>query len=130
VTSDLPPRFPPGLFSRLLLRAGAFAVVAAVAGVFFINLCDLIYDCGCVSLWAGGVAYCNIQTPGHPDCPFCARPEIANASLYATMGAQALVIFWPGRLGLPGRLFAGLLAFPAVVGAFGLALGILSDYWR
>ncbi len=117
------------VIGKLLLRFGAFGLVAAVAGTFFINLCDLIYQCGCVSLWAGGAAYCNIQIPGAPDCPFCARPEVAEASLYGTLGVQGLVMFWPSRLRLRGRVLAGLVAFPVVVGVFGLVLGIRSGYW-
>ncbi len=110
-------------------RICVFSLVATVAGLFFINLCDLIYQCGCVSLWSGGVAYCNIQTPGPPDCPFCDRPALAQASLYATLGVQGLVAFGPTRLRLPGRLLAGLIAFPVVVGGFGLALGLHAGYW-
>ncbi len=112
-----------------LFRLGAFGLAAAVAGTFFINVCHLIYDCGCVWLWAGGAAWCNIQTAGAPDCPFCAQPDMAYVSLWSTVGAQALIVFVPSRLRIGGRAAAALAAFPVLTVAFGVVLGLAAGYW-
>ena len=111
-------------------RVLVFGAVAAVAAVFFLNACHLIYDCGCVSLWSGGAAFCNIQTAGPPDCPFCARPNVAYGALFGTFAVQAVAAFTPGSLGAGRRALLGLLAFPLVVGATGIVLGLAVGYWN
>lgn len=114
---------------KLAIRALVLAPLVAVAATFFLNVCHWIYDCGCVSLWNGGAAFCNIQTPGPPDCPFCAQPDIAYGALYGTFAVQAALVFVPGSLGLGIRALLGLAAFPLVVGAVGIALGLETGYW-
>ena len=118
----------PGL-RRFAGRAVVFGSVAAVAALFFLDVCHLIYDCGCVSLWNGGAAFCNIQTAGPPDCPFCARPNVAYGALYGTFLVQAVAVFAPGSRGIGARALFGLLAFPLVVGAVGVLLGLQAGYW-
>lgn len=117
-------------FRRLAGRVLVFGGTAAVAAAFFLNVCHLIYDCGCVSLWSGGAAFCNIQTAGPPDCPFCAQPNVAYGALYGTFLVQALVMFVPGSRGPGFRALLALLAFPVVVGAVGVALGLQAGYWN
>ena len=119
-------RLNPG---RLAGRGLLFAAAAAAASVFFIDYCHLIYDCGCVSLWAGGAAHCNIQTPGPPNCPYCAKSDLASGALVSTVLAQAAALFAPGRLGTLRRAGLALLAFPVVVGAVGLVAGMALGYW-
>lgn len=114
---------------RLAGRVLILGSLAAVAAAFFLDLCHLIYDCGCVAWWNGGAALCNIQTAGPPDCPFCARPNVAYGALYGTFLVQAVVVFAPGALGAGSRMLLGLLAFPLVVGAVGVVLGIQAGYW-
>ena len=47
--------------------AGRIArAAAAFTSVFFIDFCNLVYQCGCRSLWAGADAACNIHTHGGP----------------------------------------------------------------
>lgn len=115
---------------KLAVRVLVLAPLVAVAATFFLNVCHLIYDCGCVSLWNGGAAFCNIQTPGPPDCPFCAQPDVAYGALYGTFVAQAVVVFAPGSLSLGVRALLGLAAFPLVVGAAGIILGLQTGYWH
>ena len=119
-------RLNPG---RLIGRGLLFAVAASVAAVFFIDYCHLVYDCGCVSLWAGGAAHCNIQTPGPPDCPVCAHGGLASGALVSAVAVQAAVLFVPGKPGTLRRAGLALLAFPVVVGAVGLVAGIALGYW-
>lgn len=115
---------------KLVVRVLLLAPLVAVAAAFFLNLCHLIYDCGCVSLWNGGAAFCNIQTAGPPDCPFCARPQVAYGALYGTFVVQAAVMFAPGSLGLGLRAALGFVAFPLVVGVTGIVLGLQAGYWN
>ena len=115
---------------RLAGRVLVFGSVAAVAALFFINVCHLIYDCGCVSLWNGGAAFCNIQTAGPPDCPFCAQPDVAYGALYGTFLVQAVVVFAPGSWGAGSRALLGLAAFPLVVTAVGVVVGLQAGYWN
>ena len=122
---------------KLTLRVLVFAVAASAASLLFLDLCDLFYDCGCVSLWAGGAAHCNIQTPGPPDCPYCAHPRVAYGAFFGTIAAQGAVLFLPARKGSPRRRGRGLLrrtigaflAIPVVVGAVAGVLGLLTGYW-
>lgn len=121
----------------LALRLLVFAVAAGTASLLFLDLCDLFYDCGCVSLWAGGAAHCNIQTPGPPDCPYCAHPRVAYGALFGTIAVQGAVVFLPARKGSPGsgargllrRTIGALLAIPVVVGAVAGVLGLFTGYW-
>ncbi len=110
------------------MRATLFLLAAGFAGVFFLDACHMLYDCGCVALWAGGAAHCNIQTPGPPDCPFCANPGFAWGSLAGTVLAQATLLLVPGGLGLGWRALLAFAAFPALVGAVGVALGLAVGY--
>ena len=116
-------------FRKLFGRVLIFAPLAAVAAVFFLDYCNLIFDCGCVSLWEGGAAFCNIQTAGPPDCPFCATPDVAYGALYATFLVQGAVVFVPGSPGLGVRALLGFLAFPVVAGIVGVVLGLRVGYW-
>lgn len=116
----------------LWISAAGFVVAAAAASVFFLDLCHLTYDCGCAPLWAGGAAHCNIRTAGPPDCPYCARPDVAYGALAAAIGAQGLICFVPRR-GKPrpfARVVGALLAAPAVIVGFGAVFGLAVGYWN
>ena len=111
-----------------LLKFGLFAAAAGFTGVFFINWCHLVYDCGCTFLWAGGAAYCNIQQAGPPDCPWCARSDLAAVSFFGTLGVQAAIALWPGPLGWK-RAAATFAASPLTAAATGIVIGWATGYW-
>ena len=117
-----------GRSRRAAFRAGLLLAGAGIAGASFLDFCHLLFDCGCVSLWAGAAAFCNIHTPGPPDCPFCAHSGVAYGALVGTVLAQGAVLFVPGPLGLAGRALLALLAFPVVMGGVGVLLGLLVGY--
>ena len=117
-------------FRRLMGRMLVLAAMVAFAATFFLNVCHLIFDCGCVSLWNGGAQFCNIQTAGPPDCPFCAQPDIAYGALYATFLVQGAAVFVPGSLSLGLRTILGFALFPLVVGGTGIVLGLQVGYWN
>ena len=112
------------------MKALIFLGAAAVTSLFFIDFCNLIYDCGCRSLWAGADDHCNIHNAASRHCPWC---SIGNA-VYAVYGtivtSQAAVVFvWPG-IGRLGRALLALLAFPVTGGILGLAVGLAKGYWQ
>ncbi len=109
-------------------KAAIFTVAAAFSGVFFIEWCDLIYNCGCRLAWFGGAAQCNIQQAGDPDCPWCASPTYGGIAWFSTMGVQGAIALWPGSAGF-GRLALALAASPAAALAVGIPIGLIAGYW-
>ena len=105
-----------------------FAV--GISYVFFIQLCDLLFNCGCRALWAGAAAHCNIHVFSPPHCPWCIRSSSYGwLSLGLIATAQVGLVFWPGSLGR-NRIVAVFLAFPAVGVVAGLVVGFATGYWR
>ena len=113
-----------GIAKNLLI----FAVAAATTSLLFINWCDLVYRCGCRSLWNGAAVACNIHTPGVAHCPWCVG-SAGDISYGLILLTQAIISFWPGTLPATQRLLWALLAFPVVGGIAALAFGWASGYW-
>lgn len=112
-------------------RALALAAAILVTSVFFIDVCGLVFGCGCRSLWAGAAAACNIHHALPPHCPWCAHPAAGGAVAAAAIaGMQAWILLRAGRAGLGLRFTLALVAFPAIAGLLGTLQGILWDYWR
>ena len=111
------------------LRALVFAAAAFFTLVFFIDLCGLVYQCGCRSLWAGAADHCNIHTPGVRHCPLCAGGLwVSGPVLLSTLAAQAWVV-WKLRLPMATRAALALIAFPLVTGGLSVLVGLLAGYW-
>ena len=111
-------------------KALALAAAFAVSSVFFIDVCGLVFGCGCRSLWAGASEACNIHHAASPHCPWCEHPAAAGAVAFAAVAlVQALILMGPGRAGLPLRFAVALLSFPVTAGLVGTIQGILWDYW-
>lgn len=112
-------------------RTLLFVVVAALSLVLLVDLCDLIYDCGCRSLWEGAARACNIHQPGKPDCPWCSTGIwglVVPAG--AIVAAQALALLAPGRARTGVRLLLALALFPVAGGVVGVLFGLATGYWR
>lgn len=112
------------------LRFILFAVVAGLSLVFLVDLCDLIYDCGCRSLWHGAARACNIHRPQTPDCPWCSTGTwglVVPAG--AIVAAQALVLLAPGRARTSHRVLLAVALFPVVGGITGVLFGLATGYW-
>jgi hypothetical protein len=113
------------------VRWAIFGLSAVVSSVFLINLCDLIYNCGCESLWAGQADHCNIHNSGGRHCPWC---SIGNPGYFGIIlgivGTQAVVSLGPKAWGWRSRLAAGLIAFPVAGGLIGVGLGWWMSYWK
>jgi len=124
------------MFATVLRRqqALAFGVAAACAGILFVDMCDLIFDCGCTSLWSGGSALCNVNHATGPHCPWCAHPTAGATALLGVLAAQSSLIYGPlplvaASLGVWARLAAALIAFPTVATVLGALHGAWYGYW-
>ena len=53
----------------------AWLLGGVLAALTVLPVCDLHFDCGCTL--AHGASHCDIQVGGPPDCPWCARLQIA-----------------------------------------------------
>ena len=112
-------------------RTLLFIAAAIVTSALFINFCDLVYQCGCESLWAGAADHCNIHDASSRHCPWCSIGTFGVAAVYGTiLAAQvAVVFFWRGIGWLPRTVFA-LLAFPLTGAILALLVGLAKGYWR
>ena len=96
--------------SRAAIALAGFVVTS----LFFINLCNLIFACGCASLWAGADAHCNIHNAAAPHCPVCSHGVLGYTVVFlAIAGPQLAVALWLKRGHWLLRLAAVLLLFPA-----------------
>lgn len=103
---------------------------ALVAVVFYIDLCALLFACGCHSLWNGAAAACNIHSAGAPDCPWCQGAWWSGYTpLLAIVAAQALVAGWPGQASTLRRLALAVLVFPVLGSLLALLYGLALGYW-
>lgn len=106
-----------------------FLVAVGVTAVLFVNWCDVVFQCGCRSLWNGIAADCNIHAATGPHCPWCEHPLAGGGVAFgAVVIAQwAAIHRVTGSYG--GRLALALLAFPVVSGLIALGQRFLWSYW-
>ena len=123
------PTTESGSTLPLARRFLLFAITAGVSSTFFINLCNLVYQCGCRSLWAGAEASCNIHAATGPHCPWCASHWAGGFVFISVLAVQTAIVFTPGKAGFWSRGAAALLAFPLVGGILGVAVGLIMGYW-
>lgn len=109
---------------KLLICAAALAVTC----VFLIDFCNLVFQCGCQSLWAGAAAHCNIHTPGARHCPWCSRDW--TPAFAAMIVPQIAISFWPSTWHWGVRLVMAIAAFPVFGGLAALVYGYATGYWR
>ena len=107
-----------------------FAISFTVTCLFFVNVCDWIFDCGCRSLWAGADALCNVHLAGVHHCPICSRGIAGyTAVMVAVTAPQLAASAW-----LPfdkvTRIVFCLLLCPTGMIAIGGLLGIYDGYWK
>ena len=114
----------------MIRRALLFIAASAISWVFLIQVCDVIYRCGCEPLWAGAADHCNMNRPGARHCPWCTVPYAYDATLALIFAAQAILALGPWNWGMLRRSILTLAAFPLVSALSGTALGLWSGYWR
>ena len=110
-------------------RAAVFAVAAAVTCVFFINFCNLVYQCGCTWLWAGAADHCNIHS-GPKHCPWCEIGTAGQLLVWLSMVIPQGVIAFATQLRFAQRLGAAILAFPGFGLITALVVGLWRGYWN
>jgi len=117
---------------RYVLTSAAIALFAwAVSTALFLDLCNLIYQCGCDHLWGDQALHCNIHTPGARHCPWCSVGEAGYYAIYGVvLAAQGAGAFLPRMWHWGGRLALSLVLFPVVGGIEGLILGLFTGYWN
>ena len=108
-----------------------FVAAAVATSVFFINFCAAIFRCGCVSLWRGAEAHCNIHLAGSRHCPGCMNGRAASAIPWALIvAAQAVISFWPRPMHPGVRMASAVAAFPVAGAAIAIAYGLSVGYWK
>ena len=117
-------RSPAG--SRIAIAVAGCIVTTA----FFIDFCNLVYRCGCRSLWNGAAVACNIHSNATHHCPWCSIGTAGAFAVWLTVVVfQCLIAFrWTGLPVFP-RLLLTLAAFPVIGGLLALGLGLSLDYW-
>ena len=90
---------PPAEPRRWRRQAVLAAITVAIVSLTYHATCDLVFDCGCSWIFAGGTDTCDIHVPGPPDCPVCTNVAVGIAF------SAALVAGWGTVVGLAaGRL--------------------------
>ena len=116
--------------TALFVRLAVFMAAAGTASGFFINACNVVYQCGCRSWWNGAAEACNIHAAGSRHCPWCLEDGQGGYISFAmVILCQATISFWPGKMAVGARLAGALSAFPVVAGIGGLLFGLLTGYW-
>jgi hypothetical protein len=116
----------PRLRSRLLLAIAA----TVLTSVLYLDFCNLMYACGCRSLWAGADAMCNIHRPESRHCPWCTMGLAGSLFVWLAIVATQALFALRVRAGWPMRSLFTFGAFPVVGGAIAAAIGIAQGYWR
>ncbi len=116
-------RFAPVRWAVLI---GAVSVTAA----FYLNLCDLIFDCGCHAWWNGAATMCNINDSQTRNCPWCSYGVIRGyLPLALVIATQTAIVFWNRPMSLGLRIALSLAAFPVIGTIVGVIYGIVGHYW-
>jgi hypothetical protein len=103
----------------------------SLSTVFFIDFCDLVYRCGCNSLWNGAAQACNIHSHGNRHCPWCSIGSAgAVAVWFSVISVQCFVALGWAGLPLILRVVLTLAAFPITAGILALGMGVVLNYWK
>jgi len=113
------------------MRTAAICVVAfVVTSVLFINFCNLVYGCGCRSLWDGADAHCNIHNKHGKHCPWCSHGQTGYGVIFsAILFPQWGMAFATRRKSWLLQASSSLLLFPVMGGIVALVVGLMDGYW-
>ena len=108
----------------------AFLLALAVTGIFFVDWCAVVSQCGCLSLWNGNATYCNIHAPMGPHCPWCAHPLAGGGIAFgAAVVAQWAAVYRTSTSSFMNRLVPAIVAFPLASGLVALVQRFVWEYW-
>jgi len=113
-------------------RSGAvFAACAATAYATLLNVCALLFQCGCQSWWSGAATHCNIHQAHARHCPWCTlAPDYFWTLFAAFLAAQAVAIVVARRRPLWQQCLSGLGAYLGAALLSALVLGLSQHYWN
>lgn len=116
---------------RKPLKAALFLGVFAFTAALAINFCNLVFQCGCQSIWAAADAHCNIHHKHGPHCPWCTHGGAGFVvSMVPVFIAQGWFTLRNNSWSWKQRLFASLAAFPLIGGVLGVIVGWSQGYWN
>lgn len=109
----------------------AFGASASVAYATLLNLCALLFQCGCRSWFTGAAAHCNIHLAHAKHCPWCTLAPTYFWSLFGVfVAAQALAIVFLRQRPVAQQFTAALGAYLASATLSALVLGFSQHYWN
>lgn len=103
--------------------------LVAVTGLLYLDFCDLAYDCGCVALWRGAAADCNVHALDSRHCPWCEFGLVAGLIPFAGIVASQAWLVLASRARVLARTLLALAAFPVLGYGFAALYGLLTGYW-
>ena len=107
-----------------------FLLALAVTGIFFVDWCAVVFQCGCLSLWNGNATYCNIHAPMGPHCPWCAHPLAGGGIAFgAAVVAQWAAVYRTSTSSFMNRLVLAIVALPLASGLVALVQRFVWEYW-
>jgi len=108
----------------------AVIALCALAGVALYPFCGFVFRCGCVSMWMGAAARCNVHAAMGPHCPWCEHALLGTAGMVLTLAGQGLLygaVFWRARSSVTAGL-AAALAFPLAAALAAFLTWLPTDY--
>lgn len=91
------PSAPPAEPGRWRRRSVLALITVAIVALTYHATCDLVFDCGCSWIFAGGTGSCDIHVPGPPDCPVCTNVPVGIAFSLALLAAWGTAVTLAAR---------------------------------
>lgn len=115
-----------------LWRSGfAWAAGAGVAYATLLNVCGILFQCGCRSWWTGAASHCNIHQAHAKHCPWCTlAPEYFWTLFGAFVLTQGVAVWASRRRPVFQQLSLAVGAYLASAALSALVLGFSQHYWN
>lgn len=111
------------------MRALSPAFLSAILFIAtLLNLCDLIFQCGCHSWFTGAASHCNIHQLNSRHCPWCTMPQPVFWSTIALITVAQTLAARTRHHPLTQFAVAQATAY-ALVAVWAIVLGWLTGYW-
>jgi hypothetical protein len=109
----------------------AWLAAAGVAYGTLMNVCALLFQCGCRSWWTGAATHCNIHQAGAKHCPWCTLDPNIFWGLFAgfVVCELAAVLFTRHRPWWQ-QFAAGVAAYLVAATLSAGVLGVFQHYWN
>jgi hypothetical protein len=99
--------------------------------LFLLNLCNLVFGCGCTWAWAGAARHCDVHHAAPPHCPWCSHGWRGFLWVPALLlAAQAGAVLGLRKRGILAQILAAAAVFLAAGAAAGLVSALLDGYPR